>query len=412
MDLLRYVESLMAAGSDRDFKLESFDGSESAEFAVPLQSSLIRLQTSHLRFLRGIGWHPTLDWTDLYLVTCHMTRHWPSGLQINQHPHKWRSALGDFLDRLEQTGIPIRVQLGPHKTQGLFFPDPKNMQPRSIDVFPNPDILKWLLQDFGHRFDELSILWDPTLAFPEIDLEPNDAYEMRTIVAALLNSHQTSQQCDYEILETLAREAYGASQLFEKIQTWFPKIRRLALYIPAAIYPSTDQAFVDKFLPCNENETWEVQHHGSRGGIERTADSPQEYHMGHPYEMDLTIRRYDSSISPSEVLINAMKYTMIHRVFHKKALLHESGNSKYLKTLNTERNILYPPHPPTVTDLFLDKDHWTEKPWMVLLIKYCRCNGFSSAHVLKGKTDFSLETSTLEELRQVAQAVFEDVLYT
>ncbi|KAI4248610.1 MAG: hypothetical protein L6R42_009236 [Xanthoria sp. 1 TBL-2021] len=367
---------------------------------------------SHLRFLRGIGWQPMFDWTDLYLVTCSITRHWPSALQLNQHPQMWRSALGDFLDRLEQTGISIRVQLGPYNTQGLFFPDPKKMQPRPIDVFPNPDISKWLLQDFGHRFDEISILWDPTLTFPEINLEPNNAYEMRTIAAALLNSHQTSQQCDYEILETLAREAYGASQLFEKIQTWFPKIRRLALYIPAAIYPSTDQAFVDNFLSCNENETWEVQHHGSGGGIERTADSPREYHMGHPYEMNLAIRRYETSISPSEVLHKAVKCSMIHRVFCKKPLLHESGNSKYLKPLNTERNNRYPPHPPTVTDLLLDKDHWTEKPWMVLLIKYCRCNGFSSAHVPKGKKNFSLETATLEELRQVAQAVFDDVLYT
>ncbi|KAL8851891.1 MAG: hypothetical protein Q9221_003214 [Calogaya cf. arnoldii] len=278
---------------------------------------------------------------------------------------------------------------------------------------PTPTSHRGFYQTSGHRFSELSILWSPTSAFPEIDLEPGNVYERATIAQALLQSRQTPQQHDYEVLEKLAREARGASLLFRQIRDWFPKLRRLALYIPSAIYPSTDQEIISTFLPGTETETWEIQHHDPKSGIEQTAEAPWEYHIGRPYEKDLANRIYESSTSPSKILHNAMPYPLIHRTSTKKLRHHESGNSEYLKEQETKRYNTFPPHPPTVADLVHGKEYWTEEPWMVILRQYCRCNGFLPTHIPAGvrKADFSLEAATIEELREVARAVGEDVLY-
>ncbi|KAL8993693.1 MAG: hypothetical protein Q9169_006157 [Polycauliona sp. 2 TL-2023] len=411
-----YVDALMAVCSQNKFIMQSCNGVKSARFAIPLQNSLFYLQKSHLAFLKGIGWQPTFEWIDLHaqtgcfrnstLIRCRR------GYQRVHYSQEWLKDVHDFLHRVEETGIPVRIQLAPHSTRGCFFSD-LFWDPGPRQSGPNFDVTKWLLHDFnhtlGHCFNEISMLWDPTLAYTDVDLIPMDSCERSSIKRALKRSRQAAEEQDYEILEKLAREAHGAAQLFDNIHNWFPNIDRLALYIPAPIYPSTDQEFIDKFLHCNDNETWEVQHHGSGGGKQGPTNSPRETRLGHRYEMDSVMRRYKITHPPSEILINAMGYPMIHRVFTKKSRELESGNSKYLKSLTTARSWPHPPHPPTVTDLLDNKDFWIEKPWMVILIKYCRLSGL----VPRGcKADFALDTATIEELRQTAKEAAESVLYT
>ncbi|KAL8669758.1 MAG: hypothetical protein Q9168_005663, partial [Polycauliona sp. 1 TL-2023] len=371
-----YVNALMSASADNSLlKFQSCDTDQSAKYAVTMKSALSGLSKTHLAFLHSIGWRPTFLWIDPHLTTTRWSwkdssHKWiKDSNKINRRRNTARQIIGEVLDRLDDVGIAVRIQLTPHNPLGLFFADHNLRDPQSKKKFSNPDITKWLLQDFGPRFDELAMLWDPALAFTDIDRDSLNALETNLIPVVLKESREWGQQADYEILEELAREAHGAAQLFSKITIWFPKIRRLALYIPAPIYPSTDQEFIDHFLPCDGDgsETWEVQHHNSGGGIEHTLTHPTETNMGYRYELDGVMRKYNVHIPPSEILNNALPYPMLHRVFTKTSLSTESGNSKYLKTLETERNWMYPPHPPTVTDLLDGKGDWTEKPWMEIL---------------------------------------------
>ena len=93
---------------------------------------------------------------------------------------------------------------------------------------------------------------------------------------------------------------------------------------------------------------------------------------------------YKSRKQPSELLLHAINYPMIHRVFTKKPTGQESGNSQDLKTLEKESTVRYRPRPPTVMDLLLNQNYWTGELWIVLLIECYQYNGFSALHSPKG----------------------------
>ena len=118
------------------------------------------------------------------------------------------------------------------------------------------------------------MLWDPTLASTEIGLLQQHSCDMKNIATALRDNHRILQHHEFELLEKLAREAYGTVEIFERLQTWLPNIHRFALYAPSPLYDAPDEDSIDYLLQCNESKFWEVQHHGSGGGTERTTAKP------------------------------------------------------------------------------------------------------------------------------------------
>ena len=117
----------------------------------------------------------------------------------------------------------------------------------------------WRLNEIGDLVDELRLVWHRGFAYSYAitfaeDFHPNpDWVEWSKLI----------HQCKVHLRARLWREAEYTALLFRRIRVDFPRLTRLALYLPAALYPDHDQTFINHVLP---GTGWTVKHYGEVGG--------------------------------------------------------------------------------------------------------------------------------------------------
>ena len=121
---------------------------------------------------------------------------------------------------------------------------------RKNDI-PNP---VWRLNAVGDMVDHLRLLWDRRFSYvyaksfaARCDLNP-DVTEWSKLM----------HRCKTHLRDRLWREAEYTALLFRRIPVDFPRLTRLVLFIPTALYPDHDQTFIDRALP---GTGWTVSHH-------------------------------------------------------------------------------------------------------------------------------------------------------
>ena len=129
---------------------------------------------------------------------------------------------------------------------------PRNEQPQSNpEAFyasdPKPDLPNpvWRLHEIGDLVDDLRIIlnslfaYEYTLEFTKNpNLKPDSEYWSEAM-----------HHCQVHMRDRLWRESEYLALLFRRIPVDFPRLTRLALYIPAALYPDHDQTFIERVLP-------------------------------------------------------------------------------------------------------------------------------------------------------------------
>lgn len=127
----------------------------------------------------------------------------------------------------------------------------------------------WGLSKVGDLVDELRLIWNHDYGFHK-DLDrlwgELDRLSER-------NNHvlRVSRKVT---LRRLKSEANWVAPLFQHLAIDFPNLARLALYIPAALYPDTDELFISHVLP---GHGWTVQHSGSGGGDTAPRPPPTDH---------------------------------------------------------------------------------------------------------------------------------------
>lgn len=304
------------------------------------------LGKERLRYLGSIGWNPILDLGEIYDVLFDSLSPWSEQPDAWWHLHQsgseewnrglkeWLSGLTGFIDKLKKVNIPLKIQFGPFRGHNdNLFPHPDTDSPDALR--PEPDVSKWLIKELGSRFDELTMHWGTQLSlsdtYPHYTNCPHGLY----FDEAPCHSRDTGIQDAAEFSRKLRCEASGVHELFKNLSSWLPNIRRLALYIPAAIYAATDSEFIDAVLPSGDF-VWEVRHHGSGGGKGDILGRPKIFD-GRPEA------RYVEKHWPGLEAYRARcerldmeRCPMIHRVFVRTDAASESNTSKWLKGLRTE----------------------------------------------------------------------------
>ncbi|KAL8692983.1 MAG: hypothetical protein Q9218_002100 [Villophora microphyllina] len=151
---------------------------------------------------------------------------------------------------MKQGGPPVRLLLNsgvfPH---GTFVPNPEDSELREMKMHPRSNVAHWQVDVIVDREVD-----DWSRAVTTIMVDPQD---------------------EVTLLRKLEREAYGMSQVFEYISDSFPKLCRLALFLPAALYTSFDQEFIDGVLSGGPS-VWEVQHRGDERSVPQVPATFQE----------------------------------------------------------------------------------------------------------------------------------------
>lgn len=148
-------------------------------------------------------------------------------------------------------------------------PFPHGNRPKTYDdKYPRPvnnpkDATDWALDKVGDLVDELRIYWPVSFNYIRNlydfwALAPRHSERSRYILRLTRNI----------ALRRLKLEAERIAPLFKYLAVDFPHLTRLALCIPAALYPDTDELFVSNVLP---GHGWTVQHSGSGGGYKGLA---------------------------------------------------------------------------------------------------------------------------------------------
>ena len=147
----------------------------------------------------------------------------------------------------------------------------------------------WQLNEIGDLVDDLRIIWSESFA-ETVKIMHN--WEQNCYRHHNVKHADAQKQCRINLQTRLYQEATYMSLLFRRIAIEFPKLTRLALFIPVALYPLQDPIFIDKVLPGTR---WRVKHYGSGGG------DPEN--RGGDYEEE-AYRELSSELCP-----------FIHRVF-------------------------------------------------------------------------------------------------
>ncbi|CAF9941534.1 MAG: hypothetical protein ALECFALPRED_009176 [Alectoria fallacina] len=121
----------------------------------------------------------------------------------------------------------------------------------------------WRLNEIGDLVDDLRLIWHRSFAYVYTKLsfehcDPNPDWTEWS---------KRMHKCKMHLRGRLWREAEHTALLLRRIPIDFPRLTRLALYIPTGLYPHHDQTFINHALP---GTGWTVKHCGSVGGVPPT----------------------------------------------------------------------------------------------------------------------------------------------
>lgn len=132
--------------------------------------------------------------------------------------------------------------------------------PNEADTKPDIPDPVWRLNEIGDLVDDLRLTWHRGFAYVYTWSFGEHCHPINSDGA---ERSKLIHKCQTHLRARLWREAEFTALLFRRIPVDFPRLTRLALYIPAALYPDHDQTFIDRALP---GTGWTVAHHGRVGG--------------------------------------------------------------------------------------------------------------------------------------------------
>lgn len=234
-----------------------------------------------------------------------------------------------LFEALKRMKIPIKLIIPPFRDGAIFTP---------MSGFRNPDgsraagynevttnLSNWRLNSIGDLVDELSLRWGFTFG----DMGRYPARVPETIAEHIARTEPLLKvQVDLELCKF---------RLFCKsLAANFPNLTRLALFIPAAMYPNyadrdNDADFAEYLLP---GTGWRVKHYGSGGAMPyNTIDIEHEFGLRHR----MRYPDYSNCVSdpnPHETpeyqqckatwLRSQTRCPMIHRVFTRELPVSQS----------------------------------------------------------------------------------------
>ncbi|KAG8529151.1 uncharacterized protein KY384_005786 [Bacidia gigantensis] len=196
--------------------------------------------------------------------------------------------ISDYFFKLQQNDLPVTVALD-CMNSGAFFapiwPRPKEASILDLikdDTFSAPSGIETLTglnppRDGAAPYETPMFLWGLPLidhSISDLRIHYGECFSqiweiMRYNLDELpalggLPDLDSPEILDYfrgQIEARLKIESKGLALLFRSLQKYH-KLNRLALYMPAALYPDHDQTFIDCCLPAG---AWTVQHEGSGG---------------------------------------------------------------------------------------------------------------------------------------------------
>lgn len=230
------------------------------------------------RKLELLGWiRANLNWTPVFLWSEYVCAHDSLLVEHRASLDEELILCRKFFEALKGMEIPIKLIIPPFHDGAIFCPVPglKTLNglraPGYNEITQN--LSNWRLDKIGDLVDELSLRWGYAFGYlcryPTNERETVEEHIART--EQLLKAH-------------LERELHKFQQFCKTLATNFPNIARLALFIPAAIYPhhpdrNNDADFINHLLP---GTGWRVQHHGSGGGMPYdTLDVRHEFGVRH-----------------------------------------------------------------------------------------------------------------------------------
>ena len=231
---------------------------------------------------------------------------WAKGQEINARCVKFIERHREFLKLSKAEYNKV------HKpAQGHFATNELDFYHRSHQF----DATDWGLYEVGDLVDDLQIIWTDAFGLSggsEVDgLEIENQYE----------GCNFSRRGENILPLRLAHEAKRIAPLFKFLARDFPSLKRLALYIPAALYPDHDQLFIDKLLPGN-GSGWMVHHSGSGGGSEANKVS-EKYFDWNCQPTDRANAEFNDAYdvlpeSDAQKEADLARCPMIHRVFTRR----------------------------------------------------------------------------------------------
>ena len=116
----------------------------------------------------------------------------------------------------------------------------------------------WRLNEIGDLVDDLRLIWQRNFAYVYTRMfaescHPNPDWDEWSMLM---------HKCKVHLRGRLWREAEYTALLLRRVPVDFPRLTRLALYMPTALYPDHDQTFIKRALP---GTGWAVKHYGPVG---------------------------------------------------------------------------------------------------------------------------------------------------
>lgn len=186
----------------------------------------------------------------------------------------------------------------------------------------------WRLDEVGDLIDDLRLHWHRGFAYVYTNLffehcEGNPNWFKWSYLMHKCRSHLRGR---------FWREAEYTALLFRRIPVDFPRLTRLALYIPTALYPDQDQTFIDHALP---GTGWTVKHHGSVGGCDPPIPNPNKTCLKLADDICPFIRRIFTRPTPSDdpcaIIVHDEEWHVT-----KRPLFDLDGEYKSMEQLLTE----------------------------------------------------------------------------
>ncbi|CAF9929189.1 hypothetical protein IMSHALPRED_007844 [Imshaugia aleurites] len=182
----------------------------------------------------------------------------------------------DFEDDLESHRLVLAARLFPKQKTSQEKQSKStsnsNAIPHVTPAAPDMDHAKteipdpiWRLNEIGDLVDDFRLIWHRSFAYAY-----TTTFAAHTTTPAAMNYptldwtewSRILHKCKQHLRGRLWREAEYTALLFRRIPIDFPRLTRLALYIPAALYPDHDQTFINHALP---GTGWTVKHYGPIG---------------------------------------------------------------------------------------------------------------------------------------------------
>ena len=185
----------------------------------------------------------------------------------------------------------------------------------------------WRLNEIGDLVDDLRLIWHRgfayayTMTFTDYCHPNPDWVEWSKVI------HKSK----VHLRARLWREAEYTALLFRRLRVDFPRLTRLALYLPAALYPDHDQTFINHVLP---GTGWTVKHYG-KVGCPPPVECQHEACLKFTDDMCPFIRRIFTRPTPTDipsaVIVHDDEW---HRT--KRPLFDLDGEYKSMEQLLTE----------------------------------------------------------------------------